>query len=72
MPHLLGNLAKVVDEPNGGCLLQGVVDVVDVHLALIEKVVEDVDSVHCCGALLLVAKDQIDPLVQVGAHVVTL
>lgn len=33
---------------------------------------EDVDSFHCCRALLLIAEDQVDPLVQVGAHVVTL
>lgn len=70
--HLFGDLAKVVDETDGGCLFQGVVDVVDVHLALIEKMVEHVDSLHCWRALLLVAEYKVDPFMQVGTDIVTL
>ena len=72
MFHLFGDLAEVVDEADGGGLLERVVDVVDVHLALVKEVVEHVDRLHGRRTLLLVAEDQVDPLVQVGAHVVTL
>jgi len=71
-PYLLGDLSKVVDEADGGGLLQRVVDVVDVHLALVEQVVEHVDRHLRQRALLLVAEDQVDPLVEVGRHVVAL
>lgn len=64
--HLFGNLPKVVDEADGGRLLQRVVDVVDVNLSLVEEVVEDVDGLHGWRALLLVAEDEVDPLVEVG------
>lgn len=70
--YLLGDLPEVVDEANGGSLLQWVVDVVDVHLALIEEVVEDIDSLHGGWPLLLVAEYEVYPLMQVGADVVTL
>lgn len=70
--YLFGDLTKVVDEADGGGLLERVVDVVDVHLALVEEVVEHVDRLHGWWALLLVAKDEVDPLMQVGAHIVTL
>ena len=65
-------MSEVVDEADGGRLFQRVVDVVDVHLALVEEVVEDVDRLHGRRALLLVAEDQVDPLVEVGRHVVAL
>lgn len=71
-PHLFGNLPKVVDEADGGRLLERVVDVVDVDLALVEEVVEDVDGLHSRWTLLLVAEDEVDPLVKVGRHVVAL
>ena len=44
--HLFGNLSKVVDEPDGGVFLQGVLNAVDVNIALIEQVVEDVVGIH--------------------------
>lgn len=71
-PYLLRDLTEVINEANGGGLLQWVVDVVDIHLTLVEKVVEDVDGFHCSGTLLLVAKDQVDPLMEVGTDVVAL
>lgn len=70
--QLLRNLTKVVNEPDGGRLLQRVIYVVDIHLPLIKKVMEDIHSLYGSGALLLIAKDQVDPLVQVGTHVITL
>lgn len=69
---LFGDLAEVVDEANGGRLFQGVVDVVDVHLALVEEMVEDIYSLHCWRALLLVAEYKVNPFMQVGAHIVAL
>lgn len=69
---LFGDLSKVVDEANGGCFLQWVVDVVDVHLTLVEQVVEDVDCFHGWRTLLLVAKNEVDPFMEVGRHIVAL
>ena len=70
--YLRGHLAKVVDDPDEGVLLERVVDAVDVDVAFVEEIVEDVVCLLRFPALLLVAEDQVDPLVQVGAHVVTL
>lgn len=69
---LFRDLSKVVDEADGGCLLEWVVDVVDVHLALIEQVVENVDCLHGRRTLLLVSENQVDPFMEMGRHVVTL
>lgn len=66
MSDLFGDLSEVVDEADGGRLLERVVDVVDVHLTLVEQVVENVDSLHGRRTLLLVAKNQINPFVEVG------
>lgn len=65
-------MPKVVDEADGGRLLQRVVDVVDVDLTLVKEVVKDVDSLYGRWTLLLVAEDEVDPLVKVGRHVVAL
>lgn len=59
--NLFGDLSEVVDEADGGGLFERVVDVVNVHLTLVEKVVKDIDGLHCWGALLLVAKNQVNP-----------
>lgn len=72
LSDLFGDLSEVVDEADGGRLFERVVDVVDVHLTLIEEVVEDVDRLHSRRALLLVAKNQVDPFVEVGRYVVAL
>lgn len=72
LSDLFGDLSEVVDEADGGRLFERVVDVVDVHLTLVEEVVEDVDRLHSRRALLLVAKNQVDPFVEVGRYVVAL
>lgn len=63
---LFGYLSKIINETNGGCLLEGVVDVVNVHLTLIEEVMEDVDCLHSWWALLLVAENEVDPFMEVS------
>ena len=65
-------MSKVVDESYGGRLFEGVVNVVDVHLTLVEQVVEDIHGLHSRRTLLLVAENQVDPFVKVGRDVVTL
>lgn len=72
LSDLFGDLSEVVDEADGGRLFERVVDVVDVHLTLVEEVVEDVDRLHSRRALLLVAENQVDPFVEVGRYVVAL
>ena len=71
-PYLFGYLTKVVDEANDGVLLERIINTVDVHIALVEEMVEDIDSVHGRGSLLLVAKHQVYPLIEVGTDIVTL
>ena len=72
LEELFGDLAEVVDEADGGVPLEGILDGEDVNVSLVEEVVEDVDGVGGGGALLLPAEDQVDPLVQVGRHVLAL
>lgn len=69
---LFGDLSEVVDETDGGRLLEWVVDVVDVHLTLVKQVMENIDCLHGRRALLLVSKNQVDPFVEVGRHIVAL
>ena len=69
---LFGNLSKVVDKPNGSILLQGVVNSIDIHIPLIEQMVEHVGGIHSQRSLLFVPEDEVDPLVDVSAHVVAL
>lgn len=45
---------------------------VDVDVALVEEVVEEVDAVHRRLTVLLVPEDEVDPLVQVLTDVVAL
>ena len=65
MTYLFRNLPKVIDKPNSGVPPQWVVNAVDVHVTLIEEVVEDINRVHGWHTLLLVAKDKVNPLVEV-------
>lgn len=44
----------------------GVTDGAEVHCSLVGQVVEHVEGSGGFGALLLVAKDQIDPLVELA------
>ena len=50
----------------------GVRDGAEVDGALVGQVVEDVQGPGGLGALLLVAEDQVDPLVQLARHKLTL
>lgn len=45
---------------------------VDVYISLIKQMVEDIDSFHCRLAKLLITKNEINPLVQVSRHIITL
>ena len=54
LEELLGDLAKVVDEADGGVALEGVLDGEDVDVALVEEVVEDVDGVGGAGTLNII------------------
>ena len=53
-------------EGYGSVPLHGVRDLVNVNSSLVEEVVEDVVIDQCLLSLLLVAKDEVDPLVEVG------
>ena len=64
LEKLFGHLAEAVDECDGRISLQRVVDRVDVDGTLVEERVKDVVGVHRCLALLFVAEDEIDPLVE--------
>lgn len=58
-------------ERDGGISLDRVLNLVNVNRALIEEVVEDVVSLESLIPGLLVAKDQVYPLMKVGGHIVT-
>ena len=70
--ELCGRLAKVEDLVLEGRALELVLDAVEVDGALVAHVREDVERALGGVAALLVAKDEVDPLVQVRAHVVAL
>ena len=55
-----------------GHFLHGVIDLVDVHGSLVEQVVEDIVRSQGLFPSLLVAEDEVDPLVEVSRYVVTL
>ena len=56
-------LSKVVDEPDSGVENERVVDGLEVYVALVEKVVEDIVGLFGRRSRLSVPEDQIDPLV---------
>ena len=70
--QLFGYLTKIVDEANGRIALQRVLDAEDVHVALVEEMVEGVVTLLGRLALLPGPENKVDPLVQVGRHVVRL
>jgi hypothetical protein len=47
LEELFGDLAKVVDEADGSVALERVLDGEDVHVALVEEVVEHIGRLHC-------------------------
>lgn len=68
--YLFGDLAKVTDVSQHCALDDGVLGVLPVSLS-IEVRVEGVQAFHSGRALLPVPKNQVDPQVQTGTHVVT-
>lgn len=72
LEQLFGNLTKVIDESNGGILFQWIVNVIDVHVALVEQMMEYIDRINRRLAQLFVAKYQIDPQVNILTDIVTL
>ena len=70
--HLFWNLAKIVDEANGGIFLERIIDAIDVNIALVKQMMEHIDCLDSCWPLLFVPKYQIYPLMEVGTHIVTL
>lgn len=67
--HLLGHLTEVADVAQHGAPDDGVRQVLQVPLR-VEVRMEGVDALHGGGALLAVPENQVNPQVEVGAHVV--
>lgn len=65
--HLLGHLTEVADVSQHSALDHGVRQVL-LLLLRVEVGMESVDALHGGGALLAVAKNQVNPQVEVGAH----
>eukprot|EP00162_Nutomonas_longa_P010978 comp20268_c0_seq1/m.40279 comp20268_c0_seq1/g.40279 ORF comp20268_c0_seq1/g.40279 comp20268_c0_seq1/m.40279 type:complete len:404 (-) comp20268_c0_seq1:503-1714(-) len=63
-------LAKVVDLRDRGCLFRRVFNRIEIDLAFIGEIVEDIQCLGGLGSGLLVSKDEIDPLVQVLRDIV--
>lgn len=72
LPYLFGHLAKVADKPQDGALDQGVSDAAEIHPVTVEVGVEGVNCLHGGWPLLLVPKDEVYPVVEVGADEVAL
>lgn len=66
MPHLFGHLSKVADKPQDGAPDQGVPDAAEVHFVTVEVGVEGVNGFHRSWPLLLVPKNEVYPVVEVG------
>ena len=64
-------LSKVLNHLLQHCPLV-LVTLPQVHLALVGAVVEDIASLNCLLALLLVAKDEVNPLGKVLRDILTL
>lgn len=67
--YLLWYLSKVADKTQDGALNQRIF--VEVHLVSIEVRVIGVNCLHCSWTMLLVAKNQIYPAMEVCTHIVT-
>lgn len=68
--YLFGNLAKVADVSQDCAFDEGVASIPAAFLS-IEVRVERVHAFYCSRTLLPVPKNQVDPQVEVGTHVVT-
>lgn len=64
--NLFWDLSKIINKPDGGCLLQWVINVVNIHLSLVEQVMKHVDCFYSRWTLLLVAKNEVNPLMKVS------
>lgn len=71
MLYLFGHLSKVADEPQDGTSDEGVADAAEVHFVTIEVGMEGINSLHCGWPLLLVPKNEVYPVVQVGTDKIT-
>lgn len=71
MLYLFGHLSKIADKPQDGIPDQGVTDAAEVHLVTIEVGVESINSFHRSWPLLLVPKNEVYPMVEVGTDEVT-
>lgn len=67
--YLFGNLAKVADVSQHNIFDDGVFGVLPVSLS-IEVRMKCVHALNCSGSLLLVPENQVDPEVEMRAHVV--
>lgn len=67
MPYLLGHLPKVADEPQNCASDQGVPEGTKVHSVTVEIGVKGVHGLHGSWTLLLISKDKVYPVVEVGA-----
>jgi hypothetical protein len=54
---LLRCLSKVVNKSNSGCLFDLIIDTMDINIAFIEQVMEDIIGLDCTRSLLSVTKD---------------
>eukprot|EP00968_Pinguiococcus_pyrenoidosus_P013260 scaffold1199_cov265-Pinguiococcus_pyrenoidosus.AAC.31 len=70
--ELARGLAEVIDLLLRRVLVLRVLDLVDVDTTLVGEIEEDVVGLLGRRTSLLVAKDQIDPLVKIAAHMLTL
>ena len=70
--QLFRRLAKIVDESNDGVLLQRIFNTINVHVAFVEKRMEEVGGFDGRWTLLFIDEDEIDPLVQMLRYVVAL
>lgn len=68
LKELLGNLAEIVNEADGGVLLERVGDAVDVDVALVKEMMKDVDCLEGRMTLLFEAENEVDPLVQMSGN----
>ena len=69
--HLFWNLTEVIDKPNGGIFLEWIINGVDINVTLVEEMVEHIDSINSCLALLLASEDEINPFMKVSTYIVT-
>ena len=70
--ELLWNLTEVVDEADSSVFLEWIGYAIDVDVALVKEMMKHVDRLKSRLALLFEAKDEVDPLMQMGGNEVAL